>query len=72
MIKKYEVTDQVTGLPSQVNTFEEALQLQEEYKTKYMEMIKQCFAITVLTQNEDGSWTQSLSDNIGNPIVNDE
>ena len=67
-MRKYEIHNQVTGLSEEAPTFQDALTLQERIKQDYLEFQKGLFAITVLTQNEDGSWTYAVSDDNGNPI----
>lgn len=47
-------------------TYEDALVLQTRIRNEYMDSISGLFTITVLTQNEDGSWTQGVSDANGN------
>jgi len=69
MSRIYEVHNQVTGLLEQAQTFEDALVLQERIKQDYLEFNKELFLIAVSTQNEDGSWTQALADENGNPVV---
>jgi hypothetical protein len=68
-MRKYKVHNQVTGLSEEVSTFQDALVLQERIKQDYLEFNKGLFDITVLTQNEDGSWTYALSDENGNPVI---
>jgi hypothetical protein len=70
MTKKYEIHNQVTGLLEEASSFEEALVLQERIKQDFLKFNEGLFQITVLVQNSNGSWTQSLSDNQGNPVVN--
>ncbi len=69
MTVKYEVHNQLTGIPEQTDTFEEAKLLQTRIRNEYMASIESCFVISVLIQNEDESWTQSLADENGEPIV---
>lgn len=69
MSRKYSIHNQVTGLLEEAQTFEEVLVLQERIKQDYLEFNKDLFLITVLVENEDGSWTQTLADENGNPIV---
>jgi hypothetical protein len=71
MIKKYEVHNQLTGMLEEAQTFEEAKLLQDRIRNEYMAHIEDLFAITVLAQNPDGSWTQSLSNDEGNPDTNE-
>jgi len=71
MTIKYQVHNQLTGLPEEALTFENAKLLQEKIRNDYMDNIKDCFNISILIQNEDNSWTQSVADTEGNPIVPD-
>ena len=68
-MKKYRIHNQITGLEEEAMTFEDAKVLQDTIRQAYYEYIKDLFAITVLTENEDGSWTQCLSDSQGEPIL---
>ena len=68
-MRKYEIHNQVTGLLEEAPTFQDALTLQERIKQDYLEFQKALFVITVVTQNEDGSWTYALSDENGNPVT---
>jgi hypothetical protein len=70
MTIKYEIHNQLTGLLEQAATFEEAKILKERIRAEYIASIESLFQITALVQNEDGSWTQSLADANGQPIVN--
>ncbi len=69
MTKKYSIHNQLTGLQEEALTFEDAKVLQEQIKQAYYETIQGLFTITVLVENEDGSWTQSVSDDNGEPII---
>jgi hypothetical protein len=69
MTIKYSIHNQLTGLQEEALTFEDAKVLQARIKADYLASIEGLFIITVLTQNEDGSWTQSVSDGNGNPII---
>lgn len=69
MTKKYSIHNQLTGLQEEVLTFEDAKILQEQIKQAYYDSIESLFTITVLVKNEDESWTQSLCDSEGNPII---
>lgn len=69
MNKKYEVHNQITGLNDEAATFKEAKELQEKNLNEYFNIIKNnLFCITVLVEQENGSWEQSLADDKGNPI----
>lgn len=72
MTKRYEVHNQVTGLLESADTYEDALILQARIKQDYLEFQKGLFAISVLVKNPDGTWTQSLADENGDPLVNKE
>jgi hypothetical protein len=69
MTLQYEIPNQLTGVSEKANTFEEALALQSRLRNEYFAMLESLFTITVLVQNEDGSWTQSVADESGNPII---
>jgi hypothetical protein len=69
MTKKYSIHNQLTGLQEEALTFEDAKILQDKIRQDYYKTIEGLFTITVLVQNEDNSWTQSVSDENGNPIV---
>jgi hypothetical protein len=69
-MKKYNVFNQLTGKPEEASTYEEALILQKKIKDEYYTSIEGLFTITVLVKNEDETWTQSVSDNQGNPLIN--
>jgi hypothetical protein len=64
----YEIHNQLTGQLEQAATFEEAKILKERIRAEYIASIESLFQLTVLVQNEDGSWTQSLADADGQPI----
>ena len=72
MTFKYEVYNQLTGLPEETSSFEEAKLLQNRIRAEYIASIESCFPISVLIQNEDGSWTQTIADENGEPIVYDK
>jgi hypothetical protein len=67
MARKYSVHNQLTGLQEEVLTWEEAKQLREKNRAEYIAHIESLFAITILIENSDGSWTQSLTDANGDP-----
>jgi len=69
MAKRYEVHNQVTGLLESADTYADALVLQERIKQDYLKFHESLFVISVLVENEDGTWTQSLSDENGDPII---
>jgi hypothetical protein len=68
-MRKYQIHNQVTGLSEEAPTFQDALALQARIKQEYLEFVKGLFDITVLTQNNDGSWTYAASDENGEPII---
>jgi len=69
MTRRYEVHNQVTGLLESADTFADALVLQERIKQDYLKFNEGLFLISVFVENEDGTWTQSLSDENGDPLV---
>lgn len=70
MNKKYEVHNQLTGLLEEAATWEEAQQLRARIRAEYIEdRVDPLFQISVLVQNEDQSWTQSLADENGEPLI---
>lgn len=68
MTYKYEIHNQLTGKLEEALSFEEAKILQAKIRADYIASIEDLFLITVLVQNEDGSWTQSVADSNGEPI----
>jgi len=64
MARKWAVHNQITGLQEELDSF-------EAIKARRLEIIEESrlFDITVLVQNEDGSWTQTLADTNGDPII---
>ena len=69
-MKKYNIFNQLTGQTEEASTYEDALILQTKIRNDYYSSIEGLFNITVLVKNEDETWTQSISDNKGNPIIN--
>lgn len=63
MAKKWAVHNQNTGLQEELDSFEAT-------KARRLEIIEESglFNITVLVENEDGTWTQSLADSNGDPV----
>jgi len=63
MARKWAVHNQRTGLQEELDSF-------EAIKARRLEIIEEShlFDITVLVENEDGTWTQSLADTNGDPI----
>jgi len=67
---KYEVHNQLTGLNEEASTFEDAKILKERLREEYIEqLVDPLFNITVMVQNEDDSWTQSVADEVGYPVL---
>lgn len=69
MTQKYSIHNQLTGRQEEALTFEDAKILQEKIKQAYYETIQGLFTITVLIENSDNTWTQSVADENGNPIA---
>lgn len=69
-MKKYNIHNQLTGQTEEALTYEDALILQDKIRNEYYASIEGLFTITVLVKNEDETWTQSVSDNQGNPVNN--
>jgi hypothetical protein len=69
MTKKYSIHNQLTGLQEETLTFEDVKALQQRLKQEWLEYNTGLFTITVLVENEDGSWTQSVADDNGEPII---
>jgi hypothetical protein len=69
MTRKYEIHNQLTGLLEEADTWAEAQALRDRIRNDYISSIEGVFAISVLTENEDGSWTQALADSNGDPVV---
>jgi hypothetical protein len=63
MARKWAVHNQNTGLQEELDSF-------EAIKARRLEIIEQSrlFDITVLVQNEDETWTQTLADANGDPV----
>ena len=63
MTRKWAVHNQKTGLQEELDSF-------EAIKTRRLEIMEESglFNITVLVENEDGTWTQSLADANGDPV----
>lgn len=63
MARKWAVHNQVTGLQEELDSF-------EAIKARRLEIIEESrlFDITVLVQNEDETWTQTLADANGDPV----
>jgi hypothetical protein len=67
--KKYEVYNQLTGQSEMAIDFSDIKIIQSRIREEYLANIEGLFAITVLVENEDGSWTQSESDENGEPVA---
>jgi hypothetical protein len=73
MNKKYEVYNPLTGELIEALSFTLAKELSQELRSNYIkENVDPMFNISVLMENEDNTWTQSLSDENGDPVVNEE
>ena len=69
-MRKYEVPNQITGVSEEVATFEEAVALRAQLRDQFIaDRVDPLYIITVLVQNEDGTWSQSLADENGEPIL---
>lgn len=69
MTTKYSIHNQLTGLQEDADTFGGAIEIQTRLKQEWLKHYERLFIITILVQNEDGSWTQSVADENGNPII---
>lgn len=67
MARKYEVGNQLTGISDSADTFEEIKSIRAKNIADFIEHLG-CFKITILEQNEEGGWVQSIADENGNPI----
>jgi hypothetical protein len=67
MAIKWAIHNQITGLQEELDSF-------EAIKTRRLEIIEEShlFDITVLVQNEDETWTQTLADANGDPVSTSE
>ena len=63
MARKWAIHNQITGLQEELDSF-------EAIKARRLEVIEESglFNITVLVQNEDETWTQTLADANGDPV----
>lgn len=68
MSRKYQVENQLTGIPSEANTFDEIKRIREENIKSFVLHIG-AFVITVLDQNEEGGWVQTVADENGEPVI---
>ena len=67
-MRRYEVHNQLTGELETASTWTDAQILKQRLRNEYIvDRVDPLFQITILVENEDGSWTQSLADNDGNP-----
>jgi len=69
MTKKYELWDQVLAVTHEAATWEEMQTIVAAAKETWVQHCVTMFQPSVLTQNEDGSWTQAAADENGEPIV---
>lgn len=68
-MRKYEVPNQLTGISEEVATFQEAVALRTQLRDQFIaDRVDPLYVITVLVQNEDGTWTQSVADENGDPV----
>ena len=67
MAIKWAIHNRITGLQEELDSF-------EAIKTRRLEIIEEShlFDITVLVQNEDETWTQTLADANGDPVSTSE
>lgn len=68
MTRKYEVGNQLTGISDSADTFEEIKKIREKNIAEFLEHIGN-FKITVLELNANGSWSQSVADENGDPYI---
>lgn len=69
MIRKYAVLNQTTGIQEESDSFEEIKAIRKKLIEDYVKSIESVFSISVLVKNSDDTWTQSVADENGNPIV---
>lgn len=66
----YEVSNPITGINQSAANFAEAQALSLAIKQQYItQFVDPLFVISVLQHNEDGSVTQSASDDSGYPLI---
>jgi len=68
MTRKYQVENQITGIADEADTFEEIKQIREQNIANFV-VHTGAFVITILVQNEDGAWVQSVPNENGEPII---
>ena len=68
MTSKYIILNPFTGQHEEAATYDEALVLQTRLKKEYMDYCESLFVITVMVENENGTWTQGISDDFGELI----
>jgi hypothetical protein len=68
MRRKYQVENQITGIADEADTFDEIKQIRLQNLDKFA-LHAGYFVITILEQNEDGAWVQSVPDENGDPII---
>ena len=66
---KYQIHNQLTGMTEETTTFAEMCIVQERIKLEYFASLTDLFTITILVENENGSWTQSACDENGEVII---
>tara|TARA_B110000259_G_scaffold169467_1_gene199437 strand:- start:1526 stop:1813 length:288 start_codon:yes stop_codon:yes gene_type:complete len=67
--KKYQIHNQLTGALEEAATFADIRSIQERVKAEYFAALADLFTISVFVENEDGSWTQTVSDENGEPKI---
>jgi hypothetical protein len=68
MIRKYQVENQITGIADEADSFEEIKQIREQNIANFL-VHTGAFVITILVQNEDGAWVQSVPDANGDLVI---
>ena len=68
MNRKYQVENQLTGIANEAETFLEIQQIREKNIADFLDFAN-LFVITILVENEDGAWVQSVPDENGEPII---
>lgn len=69
MTKKYELWDQVLGVTHEAATWEEMQSVVAAAKETWLQHCASIFIPSVLTQNEDGSWTYAAADANGDAVI---
>ena len=69
-MKTYEVYNQLSGAPESATSWAAAQALQARVKAEYIAShVDPLFAISVLVENEDGTVTQALANENGEPVI---